>query len=177
MAGKRSKRGQTLPSSRAREAKSYARGRNGCVGRRPWNKREPATKAEQMSAFLAELRKRGNVRASCEVAGLDRSTAYEWRSENESFKALWLVAIEEAVDLLEAEAWRRGHDGVDKPVTHKGKITDHYKEYSDRMLEILLKGHRKKYREKMEVTGEDGGPISVVKRIERVIVKPEGAKK
>lgn len=166
MAGKRSDRARTRPSPRARET----------TPTRPKYKREPLQKAEQMSIFLAELRKRGNVRASCEVAGLDRTTAYAWRQENESFKALWLVAIEEAVDQLEAEAWRRGHDGIDKPVIHKGKITDHYKEYSDRMLEILLKGHRKKYRDKVEVTGEEGAPISVVTRVERVIIKPEAKK-
>lgn len=182
MAGKRSDRGQTRSSSRARELKARAREYDEvkarkAAGRRPMYIRNADQKAEQMSKFLAELRKRGNVRASCDVAGLDRTTAYTWRQENETFKTLWLVAIEEAVDLLEAEAWRRGHDGIDRPITHKGKITDHYKEYSDRMLEILLKGHRKKYRDKVEVTGEDGGPISVVKRIERVIVKPGNVKK
>lgn len=125
-----------------------------------------------MSAFLATLRETGNVRASCEAAGIARSVAYGWRGENESFKELWVAAIEEAIDLLEEEAWRRGYDGVDKPIVYKGKVTTTYKEYSDRMLEILLKAHRKKFREKVELTGEDGGPINVVKRIERVIVKP-----
>ena len=129
-----------------------------------------------MTVFLDEYRQRGNVRAACRASGIDRTTAYAWRQENETFKELWINAREEATDLLEEEARRRGHDGIDKPIYYKGKKVDVIKEYSDRMLEILLKANRKKFRDKVEVTGEDGGPISVVKRIERVIVKP-GAKK
>lgn len=146
--------------------------------RRPSYRREPDEKAEQMTRFLEEFRQRGNVRASCRAAGIDRTTAYLWRSENETFKELWVQAREDATDLLEEEARRRGHDGVDKPIYYKGKKVDVIKEYSDRMLEILLKANRRKFRDKVEVTGEDGGPINVVKRIERVIVKPsaKGAK-
>jgi hypothetical protein len=151
---------------------SRARGQK-LPARRPNYRRDPETKAQQQAKFLATLAETGNVRASSEAAGIDRKTAYEWREQDETFKALWKESIENAIDLLEQEAWRRGYEGVDKPIVYKGKVTSTYKEYSDRMLEILLKAHRKKFREKTEITGEDGGPISVVTRVERVIVKPK----
>jgi hypothetical protein len=140
--------------------------------RRPNYARTPEQKAEQQAKFLATLAETGNVRASSEAAGIDRKTAYEWREQDETFKALWKEALDNAIDLLEEEAWRRGYHGVDKPIVYKGKVTSTYKEYSDRMLEILLKAHRKKFRDKTEITGEDGGPISVVTKVERIIVKP-----
>jgi hypothetical protein len=167
----KAKRGRTSTSPRARDRKSKR-----IPARRPSYHRTPDDKATQMSKFLATLRETGNVRCSCNASGIDRTTAYTWRQENETFKLLWRNAIDEAIDLLEEEAWRRGYHGVDKPIVYKGKVTSTYKEYSDRMLEILLKAHRKKFREKHEITGEDGGPISVVTRVERVIVKP-GVKK
>ena len=92
--------------------------------------------------FLNTLRERCNVSESARAAGIGRSTAYEWRDADPSFAAEWDDAEQEAADKLEREAWRRAVDGVDKPVTFQGMITATYKEYSDRMLEILLKGHR-----------------------------------
>lgn len=92
--------------------------------------------------FLETLAVACNVSEACRAAGIGRRTAYQWREDDEAFALEWDGAIEEAVDKLEREAWRRAHDGVEKPVTYQGKITDTYLEYSDRMLEILLKAHR-----------------------------------
>lgn len=143
--------------------------------RRPSFERTPEEKVQAQVKFLATLRETGNVRCSCEVAGIERNTAYSWRMEDDTFRELWREALESAIDLLEQEAWRRGYDGVDKPIVYKGRVMTTYKEYSDRMLEILLKAHRKKFRDKHELTGEDGGPI-LLKRVERVIVDPKDKK-
>jgi len=97
---------------------------------------------EARKTFLATLAESCNVTAACRAARIGRATAYEWRDADEAFAAEWAAAVEEAVDGLEQEAWRRARDGVDKPVTFRGQITATYREYSDRMLEILLKGHR-----------------------------------
>lgn len=111
-------------------------------------------------AFLAVLRETCNVSEACRTAGISRSTAYEWRAENEKFAADWHDAEEEAADKLEREAWRRAVEGVDKPIVHQGVITATYKEYSDRMLEILLKGHKPdKYTERNKV--EHSGKLSL----------------
>ena len=111
--------------------------------------------------FLAVLAERCNVSEACRAAGIGRSTVYQWREAEPEFAEAWKAAEDEAADKLEAEAWRRGVDGVDKPVTFQGQITTTYREYSDRMLEILLKAHRPMYREKqaVELSGPNGSPI------------------
>ena len=114
--------------------------------------------------FLEVLAESCNVSEAARAAGVNRSTPYDWRAADPEFAAAWEVAEQVAFDRLEREAWRRAVDGVDKPVTFQGVITDTYKEYSDRMLEILLKGHRpEKYVEKLraELTGKDGGAIQI----------------
>lgn len=112
--------------------------------------------------FIETLRKSCNVSEAARSANIGRRTAYDWRDADPTFAAAWDEAEEDAADRLEREAWRRAVDGTDKPVTFQGSITATYKEYSDRMLEILLKAHRpEKYvdRIRAEHTGKDGGPI------------------
>jgi hypothetical protein len=92
--------------------------------------------------FIATLADSCNVSEACRAAGIGRTTAYEWKGEDASFAAAWEQAEQEAADKLEREAWRRAVEGTDKPVTFQGRVCDTYKEYSDRMLEILLKAHR-----------------------------------
>lgn len=92
--------------------------------------------------FLLVLAECCNVSEAARAAGIGRSTAYEWREADADFAAAWDAAEQEAADRLEREAWRRAVEGVDKPIVYQGEVTDTYKEYSDRMLEILLKGHR-----------------------------------
>jgi len=111
--------------------------------------------------FIEVLRHTCNVSEAARAVGISRTTAYEHRADAQ-FALAWDEAEQEAADRLEREAWRRAVDGVDKPVTHQGKITATYKEYSDRMLEMLLKAHRpEKYRERVsaEVSGPKGDPI------------------
>jgi len=125
--------------------------------------------------FIRILRDTCNVRRSADEAGINRITVTRWRAKDESFSVAWDEALEEAKDLLEAEAWRRGVDGYDKPVTYQGEITTTYKEYSDRMLEILLKAHRPAFRERRELTGPEGGPVQL-EAIRTVLVYADGEK-
>jgi hypothetical protein len=92
--------------------------------------------------FIATLAQFCNVSEAARAAGIARSTAYEWREDDAEFAALWDEAEQAAADKLEREAWRRAVEGVDKPIYYQGDKIDTCKEYSDRMLEILLKGHR-----------------------------------
>ena len=99
----------------------------------------------KIDAFIDKLRNSGNVRLSCNAAGVNRSTAYNWRDKWATFAAEWDEALEDACDILEAEAWKRA-------------VNDK----SDRLLMFLLKAHRPdKFKERTatELTGADGGPI------------------
>lgn len=111
--------------------------------------------------FIAVLAQSCNVSAACRAAGIGRSTAYQWREAEPDFAARWKEAEEEAADRLEAEAWRRAVDGIDKPIVYQGEITDSHKEYSDRMLEILLKGHRpEKYVDRIKAEHSGSVPVT-----------------
>lgn len=125
-------------------------------------------------AFLAVLAESGNIRAACAKAKIQRSTAYRLRESDSAFAEAWDRALEEAADLLEAEARRRAEQGVPRLKFHKGKavlvpmldaagkiIKDSAgeiewvpyidQEYSDSLLMFLLKGaNPEKYRERSE---------------------------
>ena len=126
--------------------------------------RRTAKKDDWRPKFIAALRDLGNVRRSCEAAKVGRRTVYDHRTRDQDFAHEWDEALEEACDLLEEEARRRGVEGVDKPVYHEGVRIETVKHYSDTLLIFLLKGARPaKYRDnhRHEVVGRDGGPIRI----------------
>jgi len=102
-------------------------------------------------AFLRTLAESCNVSASCRVAGISRTAAYAWRRDEPEFAAAWDDAEGEAIDALEGVAYARAISGE-----------------SDRMLEILLKGHRPQYRDKLkhEGTGQNGEIVHAVRWID-----------
>lgn len=108
--------------------------------------------AKKREQFLAALRSNGTVFSACQAAGIGRTAAYEWRAADESFRAAWDEALEDATDQLEHEAVRRATDG------------------SDTLLIFLLKANRpEKYRDNTNVTmkathehsGPNGNPIAL----------------
>jgi hypothetical protein len=104
-----------------------------------------------VKTFLSVLRKTGNVTTACAKAKIERSTAYRRKTDDKDFSAAWTVALDEAADHLEAEAWRRAVAGVLKPVFQGGKRVGQVREYSDTMLALLLKAHKpEKYRERFD---------------------------
>ena len=122
-------------------------------GRRPWK-----------PLFLDTLRGTGNVRLSASNADVARQVAYRARDSSPKFRADWDEALEEARELLEAEARRRAAMGVEEPVFYKGQVVGHIRKYSDNLLMFLLKAHwPEKFRENLSidqrVSGSDGGPV------------------
>lgn len=114
--------------------------------------------------FLELLRKTRNVSAACRKVGVSRITPYHARETDPEFAQAWDEVKEEHADILEAEAFRRAHDGTLKPVYQQGKKVGTVREYSDTLLIFLLKGNRpEKYRDtlRQEVSGPGGGPIAV----------------
>lgn len=110
--------------------------------------------------FLASLAETCNVSESARFSGMSRQAAYEWRADDQAFAEAWDNAEQEAADKLEREAWRRAVEGTDKPITFQGAVTGTYKEYSDRMLEILLKAHRgEKFVERKLLGSDPNNPL------------------
>ena len=97
--------------------------------------------------FIEALRKSGNVRASCQAAGITRQAAYHARGKLPTFADAWDHALADAVDVLEMTAWKRAQ------------------EYSDGLIKFLLKAHRRElYGDHMrqEISGRDCAAIELV---------------
>lgn len=92
--------------------------------------------------FLFALAIGASVARACQVADIDRTTAYQWREADPIFAELWQQAFDIGTDTLEDEAVRRGRDGTAKPVFHKGEICGYIQEYSDTLLIFMLKARR-----------------------------------
>jgi len=95
---------------------------------------------------------------SSEQAGIHWTSHYHWLKHDPKYVEAFDAAREVAADRFEEEIYRRGFVGYDKPVTYRGKITDHYKEYSDVLAIFALKALRPgKYRENA-IFNQFGGP-------------------
>lgn len=102
-------------------------------------------------AFLSALSEAGVVRYACKAAGVDSGLVYARRQVDPGFAAAWAEALEDAADLLESEAVRRGRDGIVEHIVGKGGEVYENTKYSDTLLIFLLKGARpEKYRERFD---------------------------
>ena len=114
--------------------------------------------------MLAALGELGNVTAAARSVGVSRATHYLWLDDDPDYGKAAAVALDQAADLLEAEARRRAVEGVTRPVLHKGEqvmidrgdgagpvpLIEHA--YSDTLLIFLLKGERPgKFRERFDL--------------------------
>lgn len=95
-------------------------------------------------AFCKALAETGNVKASCERAGLDQSQVYKDRMKNKAFAEVWAEAqaIAEARigDELEQEAYRRAMEGNEEPLMYQGRKVGSVRRPSDTLTIFLLKG-------------------------------------
>lgn len=131
---------------------------------------------ERRRLFLRAFALRGIVLDGCRAAGVSRGAVEHWRETSEWFDTMYAIAIEEAADRIEGEAFRRAVEGYDEPVIYQGMptvvkdaVTGEDKQlfvrkYSDALMQTLLKGSRPdKYRDnhKVEHVGGAGGVLVV----------------
>jgi hypothetical protein len=138
----------------------------------------------KQKAFLAAYVITASITRSAKAAKLDRSLHYLWLADAE-YAGAFENTKDQAAQLLEDEAVRRAHQGVEEPLTWQGQFTykrravkdaegnttlENYgkplsiNRKSDALLQFLLKGFRPdKYRDRVsaEVSGPAGGPISL----------------
>ena len=136
--------------------------------------------------YLDVLATTGNYSAAARAIDIATGTANAWRKddgwvftledETYTFRELCEQAMEMFADSIEQETVRRAVQGYDEPVVYKGQIMSEYdedsgkykpvtiKKYSDRLLEILLKGQRPKYAgdTQVNINAGDGAGVLVV---------------
>lgn len=107
---------------------------------------------EKKRTFLAALvQAGGNVSTACDEAGLNRRTAYQWRSDDKEFAAKWDDALNRGLDELESEARRRAFEGIEEPVFYKGEVVGHIRRYSDSLIMFMLKAYRPQFRDRVVI--------------------------
>ena len=124
--------------------------------------------AKQRDTFLISLANGHSVTKSAKAAGHWRQHLYRLRAADADFASDWAAAVEAGVDVLEDEARRRAVEGVPFELYDKdGNLLRAETRYSDKLLELLLKGRRPDiYREnpRFEISGPGGGPIEIEDR-------------
>jgi len=136
--------------------------------------------------YLDMLAKTGNFSAAADCIDITTSTANAWRKddgflitlegEDYPFGELCDEAMKIFADAVEAEVVRRAVEGYDEPIIYKGQIMSELdeesgkykpitvKKFSDRLLEVLLKGQKPKYNGDSQVNihaGEGSGVLVV----------------
>ena len=110
-------------------------------------------------AFINQLHEGHSVRAACRFVNVSKTTMYNHRDKDPSFKQRWDDACEAGIGLIEDELKDRILEG--EPVFNReGEIIGYRK--SDRLLEFMLRARDPDTyaeRRRTEVTGADGGPI------------------
>lgn len=100
--------------------------------------------------FLEVLAETASPKRAAEAVGVSRTLAYEYRKQDDEFRARWDAAVEVAMERLLEESFRRAVEGVEEPVVHGGRLATRtaddgdevpltVRRYSDRLLEVLLK--------------------------------------
>jgi hypothetical protein len=127
---------------------------------------ENKTEHRKKRAMLAALARTGVVVEACRAAKVGRTSHYAWLKEDPQYAAAVEDAMEQAADLLEAEARLRATEGVEEPIIGRvgkdqdGVITTVRKK-SDTLLIFLLKGRRPEvFRERAEVRHTGGVNVS-----------------
>lgn len=106
-------------------------------------------------AFLAAFAQNGHIGKASEVVGISRANHALWMKKDPEYAEAFGRAESMAIERLEAEADRRGVEGVKKPVYQGGKLVGYVTEYSDTLLIFRLKALAPaKYRERVQVTAD-----------------------
>lgn len=83
--------------------------------------------------FLRALeRNGGGVSAACRQVVISRKTVYDWRKADKTFAEAWDEALVAKDERLEVTAYLRAVEGVQKPVIHKGEISEYLDENGHR---------------------------------------------
>ena len=118
-------------------------------------------------AFLAAYVKTKRTLAASALTGVSRETHYYWLKSDPQYCEHWRRARKMLGDMVEEEVMRRAVDGYKKPVVHQGKVTDRYKNYSDRLAVFLLKHLKPEVYNVRQREPEIGGPTHITITVKR----------
>jgi hypothetical protein len=109
------------------------------------------------------LSTRGVLVEACRAAGITKQGAYQYRARHPDFAAAWEEAVEEAAGRAEAELYRRGVYGWERPVYFGGRQVGAERLYSDQCLIAFLRARSPAYRRRaaaLERRAPPGRPVA-----------------
>lgn len=114
-------------------------------------------------AFLAAFGECASITKAAQAAGVDRGAHYDWLKAVPGYAAQFAEATVKAGDFVEDIAVQHATQGVLKAKWYQGQAVGTERVYAEGTLAFLLRGFKpQKYRqESMEITGLNGGPVSV----------------
>jgi hypothetical protein len=119
---------------------------------------------KKKETFLKALAVHGNVTSACKSARISRVAVYEWRDQDEVFKAAWEEALEGSNDVIRFAVFDRAVVGWEEPLVSMGKLVRddagqpmNVRKYSDSLLQFLAKSRMPEFREKQQI--EHSGSI------------------
>lgn len=147
------------------------------------------------AAVLENFANCGRIDLACMKAGVERRSHYRWLKEDPAYGDAYIEAKELALQLLEDEAFRRAHAGVDEPIVYSGKILTRevetvdengvktiervpvtIKRFSDTLMMFLLKAQApEKYRERLD--HKHTGEVTVVNLVKDILEDAAAAQK
>lgn len=117
---------------------------------------------DNQELFLEAIRQVGFISHAAKRAGIERRSHYRWLDESPAYAEAFEDANCEFDDRLRAEAVRRAVKGVNRTIYYKGQPCGQETEYSDRLLEVILKARCTEFREKHDVSGGGRPPVQVL---------------
>jgi len=105
----------------------------------------------RQKCFLREYEKFPTVKSAAARSKINRRTHQRWVKNDPKYASAFAELKDDVVEELEAEVYRRGVLGVERPITVAGERVM-VREYSDRLLMFLLKAEKpEKYRDRREI--------------------------
>jgi len=112
--------------------------------------------------FLEAFRRLGLLHTSAAVVDVVPETIRRHRKDDSTFAADYDEALQDFRETLESEAYRRAVHGLKEEIYYQGGVVGTKLNYSDRMLELLLKRHIPEFRDKHQVDMNISGGVLVV---------------
>ncbi|MBB4631316.1 hypothetical protein [Sphingosinicella soli] len=124
--------------------------------------------------FLKTLAETANVRAAAVSAGKSACGVYALRRRDADFARAWDDALSLAMDELEAIAFDRIRNGVQKTVVRAGGVTVTITEYSDRLLMFMLSRRRPEaYAALVAADDDDDEELEIYRTVEARVTQIE----
>ncbi len=110
-----------------------------------------ANDSEAQTKLFEALEQLPNVAAAARKLGIHVQTVYALKKRDKAFAALMDDAIEKGVARAEQEIWRRGIEGIPKSIWYQGEKVAEETQYSDTLLQAILRAHHPAYRDRSEI--------------------------